>query len=144
MVASIVGRDAELGAVDEVLVSSREGLGFLVLEGEAGIGKTTVWREGIDRAGRGGYRVLSCQAAQAETRLSFAGLGDLLATVEPSFFSALPAPQLRGLEVALLRADAEGAADPLEHVESGWVESGKAWHRLDSRTRAGASRTHRK
>jgi DNA-binding CsgD family transcriptional regulator len=57
--------------------------------------------------------VLSCHAAQAETRLSFAGLGDLLAPVEASFFSTLPAPQLRGLEVALLRADADGpAADP--------------------------------
>jgi hypothetical protein len=57
--------------------------------------------------------VLSCRAAQAESRLSFAGLGDLLAPVDPETFAGLPGPQRRALEVALLRAEAEGAApDP--------------------------------
>ena len=38
---------------------------------------------------------------------SFAGLGDVLAPLEPDAFDGLPAPQRRGLEIALLRAEAE-------------------------------------
>jgi hypothetical protein len=58
MAGSVVGREAELRAVDEILVAAREGLGALVFEGEPGIGKTTVWREGISRAGAQG---VGCQ-----------------------------------------------------------------------------------
>jgi DNA-binding CsgD family transcriptional regulator len=121
MAGSVVGRETELAAVDEVLVAAREGLRMLVVEGEAGIGKTTIWREGIERARERGYRVLSCHAAQAETRLSFAGLGDLLASVEPSLFAALPDPQRRGLDIALLRADADGAAPDPRTIGTGVV-----------------------
>ncbi len=110
MPGSVVGREAEQAAVDSMLAGAQEGLRLLVLEGEPGIGKTTVWREGIVRAGALGYRVLSCRAAQAESRLSFAGLGDLLGPVESETLEALPGPQRRGLGIALLRTEAEGPA----------------------------------
>jgi DNA-binding CsgD family transcriptional regulator len=113
MATTVFGRDAELVAVDTVLASARHGLAALVLEGDPGIGKTTVWREGIAHAAGTGYRVLSCRAASAEARLSFAALGDLLAPVEPAHFDALPDPQVRALSAALLRAETTGAApDP--------------------------------
>lgn len=109
----MVGRESEQAAVESMLAEAREGLRLLSLEGEPGIGKTTIWREAIVRAGVLGCRVLPCRAAQAESRLSFAGLGDLLAPVEPETLATLPVPQRRGLEIALLRTEAAGvAADP--------------------------------
>jgi DNA-binding SARP family transcriptional activator/DNA-binding CsgD family transcriptional regulator len=121
MAASVVGREAELAAVDSVLAAALEGLRLLVIEGDPGIGKTTVWRAGVARAGGHGYRVLSCRAAPAETRLSFAGLTDLLTTVDTEAFNALPGPQRRALDVALLRAEAEGPAPDPRAIGTGVV-----------------------
>lgn len=121
MVGSVVGREAELAVVDEVLADSREGLRLLVIGGRAGIGKTTVWREGIARSSAHGFRALSCRAAQPESRLSFAGLGDLLAPVEEQAFAALPAPQRRALEIALLRVEAGGSAPDPRAIATGLV-----------------------
>ena len=86
------------------LNSLAHGGGFLVLEGEAGIGKTTVWRELIAGADGRGYRVLSCQPAASEVTLSFAGLADLLSDLDASVLECLPLPQRHALEVALLQA----------------------------------------
>jgi hypothetical protein len=47
MFARIVGRDAELAAVRELLDDVSAGPSMLALRGEAGIGKTTVWELGI-------------------------------------------------------------------------------------------------
>jgi hypothetical protein len=52
-----------------------------------------------------GHRLLARRAAESEARLSYAALGDLLDFELPD----LPAPQRRALDVALLRADVEGA-----------------------------------
>jgi DNA-binding CsgD family transcriptional regulator len=111
--AAVFGRENVLVAVDTALASAQRGLAALVLEGEPGIGKTTIWREGFARASAKGYRVLSCRAALAEARLSFAALGDLLAPLESSAFASLPDPQRRALEAALLRAESSnGTPDP--------------------------------
>jgi DNA-binding SARP family transcriptional activator len=107
------GRASELAAIDTLLAAARDGLQLLAIDGKAGIGKTILWREGIARARARGYRVLSCRAVQAEARLSFAGLADMLAPVEVDAYAALPAPQRHALEVALLRAEADDAVlDP--------------------------------
>jgi hypothetical protein len=45
---------------------------------------------------------LSCRPAESESRLSFAGLGDLLGEVLDRVESRIPAPQRRALEIALL------------------------------------------
>jgi len=118
---TVVGRQAELAAVDAVLAAARDGLAALVLEGEPGIGKTTVWREGIARARCQGYRVLSCRAAPAEARLSFAALSDLLAPIEGAAFESLPVPQRRALDAALLRAEPQGAAPDPRAIGTGVV-----------------------
>jgi AAA ATPase domain len=77
----------------------------LLLEGTAGIGKTTLWRAAVSLARARGHRVLSCRAAESEARLSYAALGDLFDFRLPE----LPAPQQRALDAALLRAEVEGA-----------------------------------
>src|SRR5215472_576808 len=81
----------------------------LVLEGAAGIGKTTVWRAGAARAAERSYTVLSCRPAESEARLSFAALGDLLDGLLDRALPRLPPPQRRALEVALLMEDPVGS-----------------------------------
>ena len=109
MTADVVGREPELAILDRFLDTLPAGPEALVLSGEAGIGKTTVWKEGMDGARRRRYRTLSCGPAEAETRLSYAALGDLLEPVLEEALPTLPEPQRRALEVALLRAPSSGA-----------------------------------
>ena len=80
----------------------------LLLEGEAGIGKTTLWSQGLVSSAARGQRVLRCRPGERETQLAYAALGDLLAEVPDAAMADLPAPQRRALEVALLRAEPEG------------------------------------
>ncbi len=103
MVPRVVGREAELVEVEGFLEASAGGFAALVLEGEAGIGKTTVWREARRRAQARGALVLACRPSVAEAKLSFAALGDLLADLAGDAFAVLPEPQREALEVALLR-----------------------------------------
>jgi len=46
----VVGRDPELATVIEFLTGPEGGFSALVLEGEAGIGKTGLWVEGVEAA----------------------------------------------------------------------------------------------
>jgi DNA-binding CsgD family transcriptional regulator len=101
----IVGRGTELAAVDRLLASATARPAGLVLEGEPGIGKTTVWRAGVARAHEQSFVVLSCRPAEAEASLSYSGLADLLRPVCASVLPALPAPQRLALEAALLERD---------------------------------------
>jgi DNA-binding CsgD family transcriptional regulator len=112
-VHTVVGREQELDALRAFVTRSRGGAGALVLVGEAGIGKTTLWLAGVQAARAEGARVLLARPAAAERDLAYAGLGDLLEDVVGQVLPALPAPRRRALEVALLLVDAEGGApDP--------------------------------
>ena len=83
-----------------------------MLEGGAGIGKTTLWEAAVDAARRRGRRVLSTRPSEAEAHLSFAALIDLLDGVDVGKVG-LPDPQSRALNVALLRAEpARRAPEP--------------------------------
>jgi hypothetical protein len=77
-VAGVIGRDRELAAVAAFLDAVPLAPCGLVLEGAAGIGKTTVWRAGAAQAAGRSYTVLSCRPAESEVTLSSAALGDLL------------------------------------------------------------------
>jgi DNA-binding CsgD family transcriptional regulator len=105
----VVGRESELAILDRFLDSVPTGQSALLLFGEAGIGKTTVWRDGVTSALQRGYRTLTSSPVEAETRLSYAALGDLLEPVLDEALPLLPAPQREALEVALLRAPSGGA-----------------------------------
>lgn len=108
----IVGRDAEFQTIGRFLARAGDQLpAALVLEGEAGIGKTTLWRAAVERAEAGGQRVLSCALAQGESRLAFAGLADLAAEAL-GVSEALAEPQRAALEEALLlRTGAQALPD---------------------------------
>jgi DNA-binding CsgD family transcriptional regulator len=105
-----VGRDAELAEVDLFLGQMTAASCALALEGDAGIGKTTIWQETVGRARGAGILVLACRPASAEAKLSFSGLSDMLATVQEPAFAALPDLQRNALEVALLRSAPDGPA----------------------------------
>src|ERR671911_826435 len=109
MAGDVIGREPELEILDRFLDALRAGPGALLLSGDAGIWKTTVWKEGLHGARERGYRTLSCGPVEAETRLSYAALGDLLEPVLEEALPTLPEPQRRALEVALLRAPSSGA-----------------------------------
>ncbi len=104
--AEAIGRDEELARIEAFLTSSYGGAA-LVLEGEAGIGKTTLWTAGVERARGRGFSVLVASPAETERELSFATLGDLVGGVLEYVLEALPGPQRSALEVALLLTEAE-------------------------------------
>ncbi len=114
-----VGRDAELAEVDLFLGQMNAASCALALEGDAGIGKTTIWQEAVDRARGAGMLVLACRPAAAEAKLSFSGLSDMLAGVAEPAFAALPDLQRNALEVALLRSAPEGPALDARLVATG-------------------------
>jgi DNA-binding CsgD family transcriptional regulator len=107
--APILGRERELVVIEGFLGAVPDGCIAMLISGEAGIGKTTLWREGVAAAERRGLRVLTTAPAQAETRLAFAGLQDLFDPVLDEVVGDLTPPQRRALEVSLLRVDPGGS-----------------------------------
>lgn len=112
-VTPLIGRDAETGAVSELLDVADGESAALILEGEPGIGKTTLWLNGLKRARGQGIRVLSARASAAESVLAYAGLADLLADVDDGLWADLPRPQRQGLAAVLL-TDNETATPPVD------------------------------
>jgi DNA-binding CsgD family transcriptional regulator len=106
MADSIVGREAELVAIERLLDSEGRGLEAIVFEGEPGIGKTTVWQAGLDLAAQRGFETLSCRPVQAEAKLSHASLSDLLSPLVDTGLAELPEPQRVTLGMTLLRTAA--------------------------------------
>lgn len=82
---------------------------ILMLEGEAGIGKSTLWSAGVEHARGVGCRVLCSRPAEAERILAHVGIGDLLEDVLDDVLPELPAPRRRALEVVTLRREVSGA-----------------------------------
>ena len=109
MERALFGRQAELARISTLLDDVPSGPTALVLGGEAGIGKSTLWLESLARARARSYRVLSARPTESEAKLSFAVLGDLLDGVFDEAVEGLPPPQRSALEVALLRAEATAA-----------------------------------
>src|SRR5919201_6967908 len=104
----LVGRDQELALVEGFLDAADALPSAILLDGEAGIGKTTLWRVGVGVAAGRGYRCLSAAGSPAEAQLTFSALGDLLDGLVDDVLPELPPPQRRALAVALLLEDAKG------------------------------------
>jgi DNA-binding CsgD family transcriptional regulator len=108
MDAEVVGRERELAA----LTAFVEGVGqpptAVLLEGEAGIGKTSLLRAAVAVAGDRGHRVLACRPAESEAKLAFAALIDLLGDAFAEVADQLPSVQRQALAVAMLREEPRG------------------------------------
>jgi DNA-binding NarL/FixJ family response regulator len=112
MTDGVLGRGAELDAAGTAFDHLGTGPTALLIEGPAGIGKTAFWHASIALALDRGARLLTTRAAEAEARLAFSGLADLLGDLD-DLIAELPAPQRRALDLALLRAEPdETAVDP--------------------------------
>ena len=107
----IVGRDEELGFIEAFLARPAGGPAGLVLEGAAGIGKSTLWSVGV-AAARARFRVLSSRPGEVEQGLPNVALSDLLEGVLDEVRPALSAPRRRALEAALLVEEASQPVDP--------------------------------
>jgi len=98
----IIGREAELRMADLALGRVANGLSVLLIRGDAGIGKSTIWAEVVGRAEARGWRVLQARAAAAEAPLTLTTLADLLEPLGPELAVGLPVPQQAAIAAALL------------------------------------------
>jgi len=113
MSSGFVGRDVELASLRDFVSSVPAGVAALVLEGEAGVGKTTLWDAGVAEAGARELGVLVARPAESETALSFSGIGDLLEPVIDLALEPLSTAQRRALSRALVLDDDDGPSpDP--------------------------------
>jgi DNA-binding CsgD family transcriptional regulator len=88
---------------------------LLVIAGEAGAGKSTLWRAGVAAAAEAGCRVLRSEPSASDAGSPFAGLSDLLSGVLEGAAGEIPGPQREALEVALLLRPA-GETPPTSHA----------------------------
>ena len=108
MAVELIGRREELLAFDRFLGALPAGGQALLLEGDAGIGKTALWQEGTRLAREHGFRVLTSRSAHSETRIAFTTVGDLFAPVAEQTLPQLTQVQRRALETALLMREPDG------------------------------------
>ena len=109
----LVGREPELGDVAAWLELLSSGPAGLIVSGEPGIGKTSIWNAAVERARESGARVLVTRPVEAELPLGYAGLTDLLAEAAGRVLEMVSVPLARALEAALLLRDEPERADPL-------------------------------
>src|SRR5919108_2875619 len=109
--AGVVGRDEELECLSRFVGEVDALPGVLLLEGGAGIGKTTLWRAGLVAAEDAGFLVLRAAPSETETHLAFAAAADLVAPVGEDALAYLPDVQRRALASAILLQSADLAID---------------------------------
>ncbi|WP_319453157.1 MULTISPECIES: ATP-binding protein [unclassified Mycobacterium] len=93
----------ESRAIAQFLASATSTTTGLFIEGEAGIGKTTLWLHTCEQAAAQGFRVLTAHGDPSALSLVFAAVADLLAEVDPEIIDQLPPVQRGALNRILLR-----------------------------------------
>ena len=100
----LLGRTAELAAIDQALASARLGRSSrLLIRGEPGIGKTALLEYALGHAGS--MRVLSARGVEFEADVPFASLHELLHPTLglldrlPPIHAAAPAPFVSSREI---------------------------------------------
>ncbi|GID69911.1 LuxR family transcriptional regulator [Actinoplanes cyaneus] len=126
----LVGRAEELGRIATALARTAEPAGAaLVLRGAAGMGKSALLARAGDLARERNIRVLSVTGVQAETRLPFAALRQLLDPLGPVALDDAepPAAGLRALELL----SSAGEAGPLCLIvdDAQWIDL-QSWEAL--------------
>jgi DNA-binding CsgD family transcriptional regulator len=80
----LLGRQAELDRIQELLDALPARGGSLLVRGDAGVGKTAMLAEARRLASARGVRVLAAVGIQSETQIPFSGLHQLLAPLRAS------------------------------------------------------------
>jgi DNA-binding CsgD family transcriptional regulator/tetratricopeptide (TPR) repeat protein len=121
MPKQFASRTADAVAVADFLASAHQDASALVVEGEAGIGKTTLWLDSCEQARERGFAVLSARAAATESVLAYGSLADLLGGVDAAGWTDLPEPQRLAVDRILLRAPADGLATDQRAVAAAFL-----------------------
>jgi len=101
----LVGREEELRRVLRFVDDVQHDARAVVIRGDAGIGKTTLWRAARDAAAATGATILQTRCVELEFPMGFGGLSDLFETVAAEVSADLPQPQRRALGVAICNED---------------------------------------
>jgi DNA-binding CsgD family transcriptional regulator len=120
--AAIVGRDRELEHVARFLSGGAAGA-CLVLAGNPGIGKTTLWQAGIRSAQGNNFRALWTRASEGEAAMLFAGLADLMDGLDEAVLNRIPSPQAHALGVALRRVNPDHSPPEPFAISSGFLNA---------------------
>lgn len=110
---SLLERDSELKSLDEALDAARQGKGGVtVIEGAAGVGKSTILAHGCDRARDADFLVLGANGNELERVFPFGVAIQLLA--EPALRGARRDPELfsGAAELAMPLLEGRAAAPP--------------------------------
>ena len=121
MTRGMASRPSEEEALSEFLDCASSAPSALLVDGEAGIGKTTVWLAGLERARDRGFRVLSARVAHAESMLAYAPLADLLTGLDPDIWADLPGPQRIAVDQVLRREQAGDAVTDQRAVAAAFL-----------------------
>jgi DNA-binding NarL/FixJ family response regulator len=122
----VVGRTRELARADAFVNRVRDGAAALIVSGDAGIGKTALWRAVIDRCQRTECRVLVSRPAEDEMPLPLVGLMDLFddVPVEAPALDPSADPLARGRAVlASLRGLTRDAPTIVAIDDLQWLDS---------------------
>lgn len=95
-------------AAEEFLASALRQPSGMLIEGDAGIGKTTLWLSVVDQAEQAGFQVLTARIGQAESRLAHAAVADVFAGIDPAILAALPDMQRLAADRVLQRERTAG------------------------------------
>ncbi|MDY6999439.1 MAG: LuxR C-terminal-related transcriptional regulator [Actinomycetota bacterium] len=115
------GRAAESRSVARFLDRARTQPSALFIDGEAGIGKTTLWLAALQRARESGFTVLSAQGAPTESVLAHGALADLIGEVDAEVWSSLPAPQRAALQGVAGHREIGGGGEDARAVSAGFL-----------------------
>ena len=119
----VFGREPELREIGLFLDADASQPAAFCIEGEAGVGKTTLLAEALRLGHSEGWRVLSAAASEQETKLAFATLSDLFGGVLDEIADRLPPPQRRAIDVALLRPGSGGVRPDRRAVGTAVIET---------------------
>lgn len=111
----MVSRAHEMQSITDIVAVAAQRPAGLLLEGEAGIGKTTLWLAALQQARDNGFTVMSARAWEAESKLAYGMVADLLADIDVDALASLPTVQRVAVDRVLMRDDA-GGPDTDQHV----------------------------
>ncbi len=117
----LADRKAEAAAVRAFLETALTEPATLLVEGDAGIGKSTLLWDAAAAATDRGYRVLSAAGAPTEVRYAYAAVADLLGGVDAAVLAALPDQQRAAIDRVLL-GGADGPASDERVLATAFLE----------------------
>jgi DNA-binding CsgD family transcriptional regulator/KaiC/GvpD/RAD55 family RecA-like ATPase len=112
-VQAIVGRTEEVEMLASFVADERPEPRALLIDGEPGIGKTTLLQHLQACAAERGWMTLAHRPTRSEMDLSYAGLVELLDRIGDEVVDALPAPQARVLRMVLRKEEPDELFDRL-------------------------------